>query len=182
MALNQNHRQTEVLPINKLLAVENYRGKFQVNEAYRPIAVSLCKKFPELKHVPTGSILFLDLTEAKGVTNNKIINAQISKMPEKWHEIIYQLTGRRFQYYMEFFQRNIGHMSKEQIILLIYHELRHVGMDGSLVHHDIEEWANMYHRLGVDWSATKRKLPDLLDTEVDWDSIKQTNLFTFPIK
>ena len=141
----------------------------------------MCKKFQELKHIPIGSILFIDLTEAKGVTNNKIKNAQIGKV-YKWHEIIYQLTGKRFQYYMEFFQRNISHMSSEQIILLIYHELRHIGMDGSLVHHDIEEWANMYHRLGADWSATKRKLPDLLDDKVDWDSIKSTNLFTFPVK
>ena len=168
--------------INNLLKVENYRGKFVINEAYRPIAKALCVKFPELKHIPVDSILFLDLTEAKGVTGNKIKNAQISKMPDKWHKIIYQLTGRRFRYYMEFFKRNTGNMSKEQIIALIYHELRHIGMDGNLVHHDIEEWANMYHRLGVDWSHTKRKLPDLLDAEVDWDSIKMTNLFTFPIK
>lgn len=163
-----------------LLTVKDWKGKFQINEAYRPIAKALCKKFPELKHIPVDSIIFLDDTESKGKTANKVKNAQIGKISDKWHEIIYQLTGRRFMYFMEFFKRNTGHMSSEQIILLVYHELRHIGPDGDLVHHDIEEWANIYTRLGVDWSATKRQLPDLLAADVDWDSIKLTNLFTFP--
>ena len=169
-----------MLPINKLPAVENYRGKFVINEAYRPIAKALCKKFPELKHIPVDSIIFIDQTETRAKKAGNIINAQIGKIQDKWHEVIYQLTGRRFLYFVEFFKLNMGHMSKEQIILLVYHELRHIGPDGDLQSHDIEDWANMYHKLGVDWSATKRKLPDLLSADVDWDSIKLTNLFTFP--
>lgn len=162
---------------HRLVKVDEWSGQYLVNDAYRPIAEALIEKYQELGHIIPSTILFVDNTTGTGTTLDRRKNAQIGKIPGKWQEIIQQLTGRKFYYCMELFKKNICEMSQEQIIALIYHELRHIGSDGDLRHHDIEEWAEVIERLGVDWDTTKRSLPDLLDDDVDWDSIQARGLF-----
>ena len=43
---------------------------------------------------------------------------------------MYQTTGQTFEYMLEIYKINIINMSREQIVALIYHELRHIGRDG----------------------------------------------------
>ena len=161
----------------RLVVIDEWGGKFVINEFYRPLATALCQKFPELQHIPAQSILFVDNTESKAKNKNKYKNAQIAKMPEKWQQIIYQMSGKTFDFIMEFFKLNIFEMSREQIIALVYHELRHIHRNGDLILHDIEDWSNMHYKLGADWNSTKRLIPDLLDLDVNWDNIRQPSLF-----
>ncbi|CCO08252.1 putative metallopeptidase [Desulforamulus hydrothermalis] len=158
---------------SRIVVVDEWNGKYVINDAYRPIAEALVCKFEELKHVPVKAILFIDNTEGTGKSMNKIKYAQIGKVPEKWQEIIYQVTGRTFQYFMEIFKRNIREMSREQIIALVYHELRHIDYDGGLKHHDIEDWSEMVYGLGLNWSSTKTVIPDLLAEGIDWSNINE---------
>jgi hypothetical protein len=75
-------------------------------------------------------------------------------------------------------------MSREQIVALLYHEMRHIQIvEGkfAVVCHDIEDWVPMIQKLGADWSSEDRKIPDLLDDSVtDWSSIegRQQTLFS----
>ena len=69
-------------------------------------------------------------------------------------------------------------MAKEQIVALVYHELRHVDPDGNMKHHDVEDWVEMVDKLGPNWADTKARIPNLLDMDINWDNIKsQPNLF-----
>lgn len=163
--------------MERIVVVDEWSGKFNINEAYRLIAQALVEKFRELRHIPVKSILFLDNTEDSGKSRDRVKNAQIGKVPEKWQELIYQMTGRAFLYFMEFFKKNTEHMSREQIVALVYHELRHIDTKGDLCHHDIEDWGEMIRGLGVNWSSTKSMIPDLLDDDVDWDNITVPSLF-----
>ena len=105
-----------------------------------------------------------------------LIFAQIGLMQEKWKDIIYQITEQNYTHILEIFKLNVLMMSREQIIALIYHELRHIGKDGSIINHDIEDWTNMVEKLGVDWSKYEADIPNIL--KVDWDSIEgPANLF-----
>lgn len=156
-----------------LIKVKSWSGQYAVNDAYRPIAEALTKKYDEIGHVKVNEILFIDNTTGTGTTLDKRKNAQIGKIPGKWREILTQMTGRNFYYFMELYKHNIFEMSREQITTLIYHELRHIDIDGDLRHHDIEEWAEVAERLGVEWMNPHRAIPDLLDDEVDWDSIQR---------
>lgn len=165
---------------SRLVVLPEWGGKYVINEAYRPIAEKLVEKYTELRFKLVDEILFVDNTEDKGKQKDKFKKAQVGKIPEKYQEIIKQLTGRGFSYIMEFYKRNIEMMSREQIIALVYHELRHIGADGDLILHDIEDWANMHYKLGPDWSSTMRAIPDLLKDGVDWDSITGPNLFDNP--
>jgi predicted metallopeptidase len=162
-----------------IIAVNEFGGVYKINEAYRPIARALKKKFKELEYVPVENILFVENLESKKKKNNKIIHAQISKVPGKWLDIIYQVTGQHFEYMLEVFKENNWEMSREQIVALIYHELRHIqlvltvnGPKVDIVSHDIEDWTNMIQKLGTNWANTKGEIPDLLDANVDWESIE----------
>lgn len=161
-----------------IIAVKEFDGKFRINESYRPIAAALIEKYPELNHIAVESILFVEDTESAKKNKGQIVFAQISAIPEKWSDIVYQASGQPFEYLLEVFKINTAMMSREQIIALIYHELRHIATDGSLKGHDIEDWTNMVEKLGVNWNVTKGSIPDLLADGVDWESIEgPTNLF-----
>lgn len=162
-----------------IIAVDEFGGKYFINEFYRPIAEALQEKFKELKYVPVKSILFIENREDKRKKNNSIVFAQISKVPGKWEEIIYQLTGRYFEYILEIFRENIIEMSREQIIALMYHELRHIqqvktkdGIKIDIVSHEVEDWINMVEKLGLNWATTKGYIQDLLDKDINWDNIQ----------
>ncbi|MTI82612.1 MAG: hypothetical protein FH756_01675 [Firmicutes bacterium] len=162
---------------SRLVVVDEWTGKHVINEAYRPIAQALVERYPELGHIAVKDILFVDDMESTGKHKDKYKFAQISKVPEKWHQIIYQMTGKSFGFMMEFFKRNIESTSREQVIALVYHELRHIDIDGELKSHDIEDWANMHYKLGFNWAETKRRIPNLLDDEFNWDEITGPRLF-----
>lgn len=168
-----------------LITVKEFAGKHRINENYRPIAQALVDKFEELQYAPVKNILFVENTEDKRKKNNKLVFAQISKTPGKWEEIIFQVTGQHFDYVMEIFKENTMLMSREQIVALIYHELRHIqlvqkkdGPDVDIVGHEVEDWLNMVEKLGLNWNATRGQVPDLLAGGVDWESIEgPMNLF-----
>ena len=133
-----------------IITVNEFTGKFLINESYRPIAQALVKKYEELKHIAVDSILFVEDTESVKKAKGQIIFAQIGTIPEKWSDIVYQTSGQPFEYLLEIFKINTAMMSREQIVALVYHELRHIGTDGSIKGHDIEDWTNMVEKLGVD--------------------------------
>ncbi len=146
------------------------------NYYYRPIAEKLIEKFTEIRHINPHKILFIEDTdwEEKKTTGRtwmartKIANKEFTDM-----------TG--YDYIIEFREFYTERMQKEQIVALVYHELRHIGTDGKLVKHDIEDWENMVATLGVDWATTLGDIPDLIDELDEWDELnsaaKQLNVF-----
>lgn len=155
-----------------IIVVDEFRGKFLISEKYRPIARALINKYPELSHIAVESILFVEDIVSVKKSKGNLVFAQISEIPERWSDVVYQTTGKPFDYLMEIYKFNIMQMTRERIIALIYHELRHIGKDGSLVDHEVNDWINMIEKLGADWNSTKGVIPDLLDEEVDWESIE----------
>lgn len=170
---------------NTLIAVEEFNGKYKINEDYRPIAEALKAKFKELEYVPVKNILFIENMDDKRKKNNAIVHAQISKVPGKWEEIIFQITKKHFEYMIEIFKENNYSMSREQIVAMIYHELRHIqlvtkkdGREIDIVSHEVEDWINMVEKLGLNWASTKGQIPNLLDEDINWESIEgPANLF-----
>lgn len=163
----------------KLVVVDEWNGKYLINEHYRPIAEKLAEKFRELQYAPVNNILFIDNADDKRKVGHKLVFAQISKFPGRWQEIIHQMTGKQFAFMIEFFKENMHGMSREQVIAVIYHELRHIQLttDGDvpkidLVGHEIDDFVNMIEKLGANWATTRTRIPDLLDdTITNWDDI-----------
>jgi hypothetical protein len=170
---------------NDIISIQDFAGKFVINENYRPIAEALKNKFQELEVVQVNSIIFIDNTETKKKINNSIVYAQVGKIPEKYKDIIYQFTGKYFSFMIEVFKENTVEMSREQMIALIYHELRHIQLvrkknsaEITIVSHEVNDWLNMIEKLGVNWNNPKSDIPNLLDNNINWDSITgPMNLF-----
>ena len=98
---------------NRLIQVDEFNGKYFINESYRPIAKSLVDKFDEIGHVMVNGILFIEDRVSIKKKNGNLIYAQVGQVPEKWDDVIYQITGKHFNHIMEIFRNNISMMSRE---------------------------------------------------------------------
>jgi len=149
------------------------------NYSYRPIANKLVDKFKEIKHIQTEKILFIEDIEwhkPDSIKPKKYWFARISKANNQ----LQSMTG--YDYVMETRNYFIERMNREQIIALIYHELRHIDEYGDIISHDVEDWDNLVSTLGRDWATAKAKIIDILDEGFEeWDELrtvaKQLNIF-----
>jgi hypothetical protein len=130
------------------------------NDMYGGIAELLVSKFSELAHINVHEILFLeDVIWEEKPTGKRPWIAKTSKA-NQW---LVNTWGYRYvtqirRYFTE-------KMSTEQLVALIYHELRHIGPYDDIVPHDIEDWSNMIATMGVDWDRTSTEIVDILDDE-----------------
>ncbi|HBC95040.1 MAG TPA: hypothetical protein DCZ10_19640 [Pelotomaculum sp.] len=169
------------MPELDLMAVKEWGGHWVIREQYRPLAEKLVQKFPDkLDFALTNNILFIEDRESKAKSQGATVCARTGKIPGLWGEVIQQMTGKAFTHFIMFFRKNIDQMSKEQFTALMYHELRHIGPDGSLRKHHIEDWVEMVDKLGPNWAGTKATIADILDDKIiKWDDI-QGPLSLFP--
>ncbi|WP_378955411.1 putative metallopeptidase [Pelosinus sp. sgz500959] len=162
----------------RLVILDEWSGKFMINnEIYTPLAHKLAQKSQDLKHIPVPAILFIENLEGSGKDRNKLKYAQISKLPEKWQDILKQTTGRNFCYLVEVFKKNIENMTWAQVVLVIYRELRKIDTDGELKAYDIEEFGEIAYNVGTDWDSKNRLVPNLLEVDGNWDLMRQPRLF-----
>jgi len=155
------------------LAIPDWKGQYVIREQFRPIAEALVAKYPELKHIQVERILFVADTTGSGKNKDKKKLAQIGAMPAKWTEILHQITRQWYTWLMEFYAMNCNGL-RQQYVALVYHELRHIGVDGRPCAHDIEDWQEMINALGIDWGAQRdedEEFPDLLAEGTDWDRL-----------
>lgn len=165
--------------IKKIRKLDN--GKFGIkhwikNQYYKPIASKLVEKFEEIAHVRPQRILFIEDMEWKPTGGKNIWVARVCKTNKQFDE----MTG--YEYIVETRNYFIDKMSREQVILLLYHELRHIDTDGSLRKHDIEDWNNIVATFGTDWNKTQGEITDILSEDFDnWQELdgykKQTSIY-----
>lgn len=131
--------------------------KRQINERYAEIAAELIKDEPALVDIAnsTATIIYLS-SEQKKTAGGKIIHAQCERVPDKYK------WGIPCEFTITVFEPNIEGFTDEQIKILLFHELLHVGIqfneDGtetySIVPHDLEDFKMIIDRFGTDWSKT----------------------------
>ena len=145
---------------------------------YRPIVEKLVKRFEELKHIKPSKILFIEdmeWEEPESIKPKRHWRAKISNANKQFME----MTG--YEYILETRNYYIERMQREQIIALLYHELRHIDEYGDLQPHDVEDWNNMIATFGTDWATTQGKIKNLLKDEILWRElepvVKQIDMF-----
>lgn len=140
------------------------------NYSYSEISKRLIARFEELNGINPNEILFLEDTEWEPGGAKYNWKAQTKKANKQLTE----LTG--FKWIIETRQYYTNQMSREQLILLLYHELRHIDpSDDGLKKHDVEEWNNIVATFGRGWDTTKSSIQDILDNEFeDWDILIKT--------
>lgn len=138
-----------------------------MNYKYAPIANTLLQKFSELAHIVDEGykILFIeDIKYKEPDTGKWQWQARIKKASTDF------LGATGYQYIIETRRYYTKSMSEAQIAALIYHELMHIDVDGTLRHHDIEDWSNLVATLGKNWDAYRADIKNITDDDFDTDS------------
>lgn len=128
------------------------------NERYAEIGADLIKKEKALEHIrdSQATIVYLS-SEQKKVSDGQKVFAQCEKIPQKYK------WGLPCDFTITVFEPNVEGMNEEQIRILLFHELLHVGItkddEGketySTVPHDLADFKLIIDRFGTDWSEIK---------------------------
>lgn len=144
-----------------------------VNKRMKPLAKQLIEKFDELKHIDPDKILFV-LNHKYAGSKSRIVLAHTTRISPKWTEIIYQLTDKpklSYFYKIEFYSRTTSALDENQMIALLYSELRRIGPEGKIVVPDVHDWWQVVIGLGRKWFYPNETCANLLDEGVDWKKL-----------
>ena len=132
--------------------------KRTLNEKYSEIARELINTEDALVDVRNSQATIVYLSsEHKKKSGNKIIFGQCEKVAEKYK------WGIPADFTITVFEPNVEGFSKEQLKILLFHELLHVGIefnaDGSETYsikgHDLEDFKEIINRFGTDWNEVR---------------------------
>lgn len=129
--------------------------KRTLNEKYSEIAKELINTEDALVDVRNSQATIVYLSsEHKKKSGNKIIFGQCEKVADKYK------WGIPADFTITVFEPNVEGFSEEQLKILLFHELLHVGIkfnaDGSETYsirpHDLEDFKLIIDKFGTDWS------------------------------
>ncbi|WP_302806731.1 putative metallopeptidase [Cloacibacillus porcorum] len=138
-----------------------------------PIAEGLINKYDELHHIDPDKILFVVNHKSAG-SRKQMVLAKTTKIPPKWSEILYQLGSCSYFYMIEFFAKTTAAMDENQMVALVYRELRRISPEGEILSPDVIDWWQMLMGLGRKWYYPDNSCPNLLDDNVDWKKLMGT--------
>lgn len=128
-----------------------------INEYYAEIGKNLIETEEALVDIANSQATIIYLSsEHKKVESGKVVKGQCEKVADKYK------WGIPCDFTITVFEPNIEGMTDEQIRMLIFHELLHVGIefgsDGSEKYtirpHDLEDFKLIIDRYGTEWSKT----------------------------
>lgn len=129
--------------------------KRTLNEKYSEIARELINTEDALVDVRNSQATIVYLSsEHKKKSGNKLVFGQCEKVADKYK------WGIPADFTITVFEPNVEGFSEEQLKILLFHELLHVGIefnaDGSETYsirpHDLEDFKLIIDKFGTDWS------------------------------
>ena len=126
-----------------------------INEHYAEIGMDLIQTEDALVDIANSQATIIYLSsEHKKVASGKKILGQCEKVADKYK------WGIPCDFTITVFEPNVEGMTEEQLRMLIFHELLHVGIeynaDGTETYsvrpHDLEDFKLIIDRFGTDWS------------------------------
>ena len=132
-----------------------------INTNYEEIAQELIDNEPELAYIKDSrvKIAFLESDQSKKADKDKLVLGECEKVAakNKW-AINYDFT-------ITLFRNNLIGLTLDQIRIVLFHELLHVGIepgaDGdeiySVIKHDLEDFKTIIDRFGTDWAKNAKE-------------------------
>ena len=121
-----------------------------INDEYQHIAQEVIEEFDELSYLRGGDIQIILLSsDAEKKKGSHLVFGVCEKIPDKYKWSI------PCDFTITIFDTNIAEFSDEQLRILIFHELLHVGVDGDRLfvrEHDLEDFKEIIDRFGTHWS------------------------------
>ena len=127
----------------------------QINEYYAEIGLELIETEPSLDDILNSNVQIVYLSsQHKKKNGEKVVFGQCEKVQEKYKWSI------PCDFTITVFEPNCEGFTEEQIKILLFHELLHVGIefkeDGtesySVKDHDLEDFKEIIERFGTNWA------------------------------
>lgn len=125
---------------------------YSVDETLRNLAEKVIEENPNLAHLKTPDITILYMYSDK---QKKRAGCPVYADTEKVSSKMRSLAGCDF--IITFYKPNSDRLTPEQMEILMYHELRHVGYDPEkekryIIPHDVQDFADIIEEHGVYWT------------------------------
>lgn len=125
---------------------------------YSDIAWGLIDEMPELAYIKESDLTITFLSsEHRKKSKNKIVHAICEKVNEKYK------WGIPADFTITVFEPNVAEFNEEQIRILLFHELLHIGKVNdawTVVPHDLEDFKLIIDKYGTNWSSTEQEKPN----------------------
>jgi predicted metallopeptidase len=134
-----------------------------INEEYAKIAHDLIETEPLLDNIRQSEVEIVYLSsDMEKKTKGRLVCGQCEKIDPKYKWAI------PCDFTITVFEPNVITFTDEQIKILLFHELLHVGIeflgDGtekySIRPHDVEEFRSIIDRYGLDWDLPEWSIAD----------------------
>lgn len=133
----------------------------EINENYKAIAEELIDIEPELEYIKDSRvrIVYLESDSCKKDGKDKLVFGECEKIQAKHQWAI------NYDFSITIYRNNIIGMSADQLKVLLFHELLHIGIDYaadggevySIHKHDLEDFKTIIDRYGTDWASISLK-------------------------
>lgn len=122
----------------------------RISEEYTEIGRQLIEEMPELQELKLADVQIVYLaSEHTKKSGGKLVFGQCEKIPEKYK------WGIPCDFTITIFEPNIVGFNDEQLKILIFHELLHIGIEEDkfvIRPHDLEDFKVIIQKYGIDWS------------------------------
>lgn len=128
--------------------------KRSISEYYAELGKEVIETYEEFDFLRGAevTILFLESSHKKK-SHKKLVLGQCEKVAEKYK------WGIPCDFTITIFNPNVQNMSEDQLKILLFHELMHVGIDedgnGFIRAHDLEEFQRVVEKFGMNWASTE---------------------------
>jgi predicted metallopeptidase len=134
---------------------------FMPSVALRTLADRIIRAYPEhFDHIELDRVYFC--TEVNGKPSGA--NAVCHKLNKLTSDLLIHV-GAEYDFIIAFFSDAVDGKSEKWFQILMFHELLHIGPDGKLVDHDIEEFVAVLDIAGHRWQSDKN-LPDIIKKKI----------------
>lgn len=149
---------------DKTARLRNLRRQLNIREAepsikLKNLANKIINKFPEFNFIKEWDIKIGYVISYEKKRGEKIIFADCRKVTEVYKAYL------PFDFIITFYENNTGFLNDNQLKILMYHELKHIGIGerGLKINpHDIEDFSDILDKYGLDWNDFGKELPDIL--------------------
>lgn len=149
---------------DKIIRTRNLKIQLGIREAepsrkLRHLATKIINRHPEFDFIKEWDIKIGYVISQERKQGAKITYADCRKVREVYRAWL------PYDFIITFYERNTGFLNENQLKVLMYHELKHIGVGEKglkVVPHDIEDFSDILKRYGLDWNTFGKELPDIL--------------------
>ncbi|CAK7069877.1 putative metallopeptidase [Tissierella sp.] len=149
---------------DKTIRIRNLKRELGIRESepsrkLRTLANKIIRKYPEFAFIKEWNVKIGYVISQERKRGEKIVYADCRKVQEVYKAYL------PYDFVITFYENNTGFLNDNQLKILMYHELKHIGMGPKglkIESHDIEDFSDILDKYGLDWNMPDKDLPDIL--------------------